>query len=161
MPCLVDGPMPVRIISPPKKEVTCHAKSLPTKWIKHPTETTADGSVLQPCLEVEFDIVSNKTLRSVSSMLRRYIQCIACDLALIVEKPLPNDKDEPSACLALWRFDRIDIDSCPALPSRNQDSADSTTESNKNAKLRADVKRASEIVNLSQAELATIRERAE
>ena len=140
--------MPVRIIAPPKKEVTVHGSILPTEWKKHPAETTRNGTTLQPCLELEVDIVSNSTLRNVSGMLRRYIKHISLDLAIIIEKPTPKDEDEPSACIGLWRFDHIDVDRCPRLPDRNA----------RDTKLQADVRRASAIVHLTPNELATITE---
>jgi hypothetical protein len=94
-------------------------------------------------------MVSNSTLRSVSGMLRKYIQAISLDIAVIIAKPTPNDPDEPSACVGLWRFDHIDVDRCPPLPSRSSNS------------FAADVFRASSLSNLSTQELITITEEAE
>lgn len=148
--------MPVRIIAPPKRELTIHSSSLPTKWTRHDIETMDDGRKLKPCIEVEFDIVSNKTLRSVTSMLTRYISSISLDLALIVDKPTPESEDEPSACLAMWRFDHIDVANCPKMPPRTvEDEPISCCEAS-TAELRADVRRASTIANISAAELAFI-----
>jgi hypothetical protein len=151
----MDGPMPVRIIAPPKRELTINSSRLPKKWIRHDTETTPGGRVLKPCIEIEFDIVSNKTLRSVTSMLTRYVQSISLDLALIVDKPTPESEDEPSACLAMWRFDHIDIANCPKMPPRTTVDEPSCCD-NSTAELRADVRRASLIANISTEELATI-----
>lgn len=144
----MDGPLPIRIIAPPKKEITVQGSILPTKWIKHAAKTSPDGSTLHPCLELEVDMVSNSTLRSVSGMLRKYIKAISLDLAVIIAKPTPNDPDEPSACVGLWRFDHINIERCPPLPSRTSNS------------LAADVFRASSLSNLSPQELVTITEEA-
>lgn len=152
--------MPVRIIAPPKRELTIHSKILPTKWIRHEIETMPDGRKLAPCIEVEFDIVSNKTLRSVTSMLTRYISSISLDLALVVDKPTPESEDEPSACLAMWRFDHIDVSKCPKMPPRTiveDDEPISCCEvTSTTAELRADVRRASAIANISAAELASL-----
>ena len=151
LPCLVDGPLPIRIIAPPKKEITVQGQTLPTKWIKHAAKTCADGTILQPCLELEVDIISNSTLRSVSGILRNYIKGISLDLAIIVGSPgLVNDPEELGACLGLWRFDHIDIDRCPRLPRRDAFSSP----------LEADIRRASQVVHLSPQELATIAEEA-
>ena len=129
--------------------MTVQGSILPTKWIKHAAKTSPDGSTLHPCLELEVDIVSNSTLRSLGGMLRKYIKGISLDLAVIIAKPTPNDPDEPSACVGLWRFDHIDVNRCPQLPSRSSSS------------LAADVVRASSLSNLSPQELVTITEEAE
>jgi len=73
---------------------------------------------------------------------------ISLDLAVIVDKPNPNSPSEPSACLGLWRFDHIDIDRCPPLPDRNVGPTE----------LQRNLARASQIVQMSPEELATIQE---
>lgn len=150
LPCLVDGPLPIRILAPPKKEVTIQGNILPTKWIKHTATTASDGTVLHPCLELEVDLISKSTLRNVSGVLRNYMKSFCIDLAVILSKPTPDDPDEPGACVGLWCVDHIDIDRCPRLPDRSRYAS----------KLEADIMRASSVVRLSAQELATITEEA-
>jgi hypothetical protein len=88
-------------------------------------------------------------------MLTRYIHSISLDLALIVDKPTPESDDEPSACLAMWRFDHIDVANCPKMPPRTTVDDISCCEVS-TAELRADVRRASVIANISAAELAIL-----
>ena len=115
---------------------------LPSKWVFHEAETAPNGQPLKPCLEVELDIVSNGTLRSISSMLRRYIKGISLDLAIIVDKPTPESPDEPSACLGLWRFHHIDVDSCPPMPQRQMGETE----------LQKNIRRASQFAGISPSQ---------
>ena len=143
LPCLVDGPLPIKIMAPPKKELTVSCASLPSKWKFHNKTTLEDGTVLHPVLEMEIDVISNSAIRSISAMLKRYIKMIALDLALVIQTPDGQTKQEPEACLGLWRFDHIDIMTCPPLPQRVE---------------RQDVHRASQFVHLSEEELAAMKE---
>ena len=148
LPCLVDGPLPIRILAPPKKEITIQGSILPTKWIKHAATTSSDGTMLHPCLELEVDLIWKSTLRNVSGILRNYMKSFCIDLAIILSKPTLDDPDEPGACVGLWCVDHIDIDQCPRLPDRARYAS----------KLEADIMRASSVVHLSAHELATIAE---
>mmetsp|Transcript_50425 Transcript_50425/g.75363 ORF Transcript_50425/g.75363 Transcript_50425/m.75363 type:complete len:92 (+) Transcript_50425:2-277(+) len=77
-------------------------------------------------------------------MLRRYIKHISLDVAVVIEKPDKQKEPEPAACLALWRFDMIDVDTCPPLPPR-----DAATEKN-------DALRASQLVGLSTEQITAL-----
>lgn len=43
LPSLVGGPMPIRMVAPPKREMTIHCTMLPTKWRKVDRCRTPDG----------------------------------------------------------------------------------------------------------------------
>ena len=118
LPCLVDGPLPIKMIAPPKKELSVSCASLPSQWKFHKKEIRADGTVLEPVLEMEIDVISNAAIRGVSGMLKRYIKSIALDLAVIIHAPDPQE--EPEACLGLWRFDHIDVETCPTIAAETR-----------------------------------------
>jgi hypothetical protein len=78
-------------------------------------------------------------------MLKRYIRLIALDLAVVIHTPDGQTEQEPEACLGLWRFDHIDVLTCPPLSTRQDQRRD-------------DMYRASRFMRLSEEELAVIQE---
>ena len=90
-------------------------------WKKHPAKVNDSGeTILHPCLEVECDLMANRAMRSVASLVKRYMQGMVGDVAVLIEKPYLQEEDEPRACLGMCRFDRIDVLTCPAMPPRKE-----------------------------------------
>ena len=54
IPSLVEGPMPVKMIAPPKKEISLHCDRLQLAW----KSLEGDGNKLCPHLEVTLDCLS-------------------------------------------------------------------------------------------------------
>ena len=65
--------------------------------------------------------MANTTMRSVASIVKRYLGSIVGDAAILIEKPYLQEEEEPTACLGMCRFDRIDVNSCPDIPPRLED----------------------------------------
>lgn len=119
LPSLVDAPLPIRMIAPAKSEVTIQGSMLPLSWYEKRESMTHDRRKHKKALlEVDCDITSNKTIRKVTSMVRRYINKITIDVALVIGKPDDQKEDEPSACLGLLRFDKVDLETCAILPQK-------------------------------------------
>lgn len=62
--------------------------------------------------------MANGAMRSVSSMVKRYLGSMVADAAVMIEKPDLQEESKPTACLGMIRFDRIDVSGCSALPPR-------------------------------------------
>jgi hypothetical protein len=77
-----------------------------------------EGPESCPIIEVTLDMVGNRAIRGMASLVKRYLNSISVDLAAIISKPDGQEKDEPEACLGLWRLHHIDISKCPPLPDR-------------------------------------------
>ena len=91
-------------------------------WKKHPATVDQNGeTVLHPCLEVECDLVANRTMRSVAALVKRYMVSIVGDVAFLIEKPELQEEDEPRAVLGMCRFDRLDVSQCPDMPPRMEE----------------------------------------
>jgi hypothetical protein len=118
LPYVVDGPYPIKVLSPPKKEVTINCALLPTKWHQHEGETRTDGRYLYPCLELELDLMATKVMRGFASLVKRYLSKMLVDVAVTIDKPDLQQEEELSACIGMWRFDKVDISHCPNLPNR-------------------------------------------
>lgn len=112
--------MAIKMLAPPKYEYTIHCERLPTKWRQVSASTReSDGRFLHPCLEVELDLMANKTVRGFASLAKRYLSKMSVDVAVTIDKPDLQEQDELSACVAMWRFDRVDLSQCPMLPARD------------------------------------------
>jgi Protein ENHANCED DISEASE RESISTANCE 2, C-terminal len=125
IPSVVDGPLPIRMVAPPKKETVVNCDYLPISWKLH-KEQDIEGGKLHSHLEATLDCMTSRAIRSMASLVKRYLHVLAVDIAVVVAAPDKQSELEPSACLGLWRFDHIDISMCPNLPDRyaNEESPD-------------------------------------
>ena len=117
MPHIVEGPLPVRMLAPKGKELVVSRESLPVTWRKYHAETK-NGRRLHPCFETELDCMSDKTMRGMAGIVKRYLKSLAIDVAAIIMKPDDITEDESQACVTTWSFDKIDVDMCPEMPPR-------------------------------------------
>lgn len=62
--------------------------------------------------------MANRAMRGMASLVKRYLSSISVDVAVTIDKPDGQVEDELSACVGMWRFDMIDVSSCPKLPER-------------------------------------------
>ena len=118
IPSIVDGPLAVKVLAPPKKEMLLNCAFLPVSWRQYASETTSKGRKLCPALEVTLDCLSNRAMRSMAGIVKRNLQRLSIDMAAVIGKPITQEEDEPQACLGLWRLDHVDIASCPQFPHR-------------------------------------------
>lgn len=150
LPYVVDGPMPIRVMAPPKRELTVHCDMLPTKWHQLNGCTRAsDGRYLYPCLELELDLMANKTMRGFASLVKRYLGKMSIDVAVIIDTPDLQDEEELSACVGMWRFDKVDVSACPQLPDRLGHS------------VKADTIRASLLMQQTELDVQSVRQELE
>lgn len=149
LPYVVDGPLPIRVLAPPKREMTVHCDMLPTKWRQSGGTTRSDGRYLYPCLELDLDLMANKMMRGFSSLVNRHLHRISVDVAFVINKPDMQQEDEPSACLGMGRFDRVDVSECPNLPERLGQS------------VRADTIRATMLLQQTEMDIQSVRQELE
>lgn len=117
IPSLAEGPRAMSLLAPPKKERLVHCETLPITWRQHGA-CIKDGRKLYPHLEATLDCMTNRAVRSLTCMVKRYLHALSVDVAVVIAKPEEQEESEPSACLGLWRFDHINIYECPTLPDR-------------------------------------------
>ena len=120
VPYIVDGPMAIRMIKPKPQEFSIHGVRHPVTWhqVRKKTDSKT-GSVSSALLECDIDVVSNPTIRKIVSMVRPHMSKITIDLALIVSKPKGSEVEEPSACIGMWRVDKVDFETCAVLPQKS------------------------------------------
>ena len=68
--------------------------------------------------EVALDLMVNSTMRGMASLVKSYLSRMSIDLCAIISKPKGQEKDEPEACLGLWRLHRLNVGQYPTLPDR-------------------------------------------
>ncbi|KAL3796014.1 hypothetical protein HJC23_013071 [Cyclotella cryptica] len=122
VPFVVDGPMAIRLIKPKPQAFTLTGIRHPVTW--HDVPKSIDpktGRVSSALLEFDVDLVSNKGIRKVTSMVRPHLSKITMDIALILSKPHESEADEPSACISMWRIDKVDFESCAVFPQKSVD----------------------------------------
>jgi hypothetical protein len=121
IPSLVEGPLPVRVLFPPKTEFVVYGNNLPISW-RQENETMSDRKKCAH-LEATLDCMSNKGIRAATSLVKKYLRSVSVDIAFVIGAASPsddtNDTDsELTACLGLLRLDHIDVEQCPTLPGR-------------------------------------------
>jgi hypothetical protein len=112
--------MAIRLIRPKPQEFNIHGIRHPVTW--HQVSKSIDPQTRKESaaiLECDIDLVSNPTIRKVVSMVRPHLSKITIDLALIVSKPKGSEVDENSACIGMWRIDKVDFEGCAILPQKS------------------------------------------
>jgi hypothetical protein len=118
IPSLVDGPMPIRVMAPPKREKVVHCDWMPITWNQHEEEIDSKGNVLYPVLEAVLDCMTSRAIRSMAGLVKKYLHMLSIDVAVVIGTPDGQSEIEPSACLGMWRFHHIEISNSPQLPDR-------------------------------------------
>lgn len=125
IPSVVDAPGAVKLVAPAKREIPIHSEGfLPVSWRVHNREKTPEGRVLCPTIECELDCMTSRAIRGMAGLVKRNLKKLAIDCAVIIGNPVKSKtKEEPEACLGLWRFNHVDISECPAFPKRHDHQA--------------------------------------
>ena len=155
IPSVVEGPLAVKVLAPPKREIVVSCCILAVSWRKYEAEIDPkSGRQLAPILEIELDCMSNRAMRAMAGIVKRNLERLSIDVAVVVQKPDGQVEDEPQACLAMWRFNHIDVSTCPIFPDREAYEAE-LLKSHEPLSLRSDpdVRRASSIVRMTSEEL--------
>jgi len=150
IPSVADGPLAIRLIAPPKREVQISCALLPVTWRKYEAEVAPPhGRKLEPLLEIELDCVQTATMRAMAALAKRNIKSVALDVAIVISKPEGQKEEEPEACVGIWRFNKIDVSECCSFPDAYEEEAAARGQ-------HPDVFRASAVVGLNRGELEKI-----
>jgi hypothetical protein len=153
IPSVVEGPLAVKVLAPPKKEMLLNCALLPVSWQQYNPETS-EGRKLCAALEVTLDCMSNRAMRGMAGIVKRNLKHLSIDMACVIGKPAgqEEDEDESEACLGLWRMDHIDVSACPGFPDRWANEASEKGQD-------PDVFRATKLVNMSDSEMQELSSR--
>ena len=112
-PCLVEGPLPIKMMASPGEEYEVGSEYLPMQW--HLDEGR-EGEA--PLLGLDIDCTSDKALRTAASLAKRYLYSVSIDVGVVIEN------EDVACCLGLFRMDKIDTKTCPELPEHTVEEED-------------------------------------
>ena len=109
----MNGPLAIRLIKPPPIEVNIHGYRHPVTYHKAPRSIDpVTGKIKHRLIECDVDLLSEKTVRKITGIVRPHLPGITIDCAFIISKPKDSDIEEPSCCVGLWRIDQVDFEKC-------------------------------------------------
>lgn len=119
VPELVQAPYAIRLMAPKSTTgTTVHQEGL-VSTVYHEADVTEAHPA--PILEVTFDFMEQRTVRNMSSLVKRYLPTMSVDMALCIGAPdedLDAAEKEPEAVLGMWRLDQLTMEDYPQLPDR-------------------------------------------
>ena len=122
LPCLVDGPLAVRMLVPPKKELVGRATLMPPfNWYKENESVDRFGRKKCALIEGSVDVATDRLSRGVTSILRRYFDSFLIDVAFVIDHPEFQEEFEPSCIIGLCKLDHINVTKCAVLPMKSDD----------------------------------------
>lgn len=120
LPCLVDGPFIIKAMAPPKTEITVAGNRIPLTWHQYDQSVDKTGKTRAALLEADCDLISDSAVRKITNIVRGQVKKVKIDCAMIIDKPYLSTDDEPSACIGLWRMDRVDMKQTAILPEKDE-----------------------------------------
>ena len=121
-PSLVEGPLPVRLIAPAKRELTITRDDLPLHWYQVDESVDKRGKTQAAILEVDCDLMSSMAVRNMAYLCRKHIKKLSVDCAMVIGQPNSKRKSkEPTASLGTWKIHKVNFDACPGMPPQTDD----------------------------------------
>ena len=123
IPMVVKAPYVVKMIAPNASEMTMHTP-------RHPVSITKVNKVVDPItgkttsaavMEVGVDFYTTAAIGRIVNIVLPHLGSITIDVALVIHPPWGAEgveADEPSACIGVWRIDKVDFMSCAQLPEQ-------------------------------------------
>ena len=123
VPCVVKAPYLVKIISPDPTEMTMHTPRHPVsiKKVNKVVDKSTGKTTAAALMEVGVDFYSSAAIGRIINIVMPHLGSITIDVALVVAPPwgaTGDEKKEPSACIGVWRIDKVDFTRCAQLPEK-------------------------------------------
>jgi hypothetical protein len=118
IPCFVDGPRAIKLLRPKPIEVIVNNDVMhPATWFDvPPARDPITKKTEHAILELDMNFVSSRGIRRILSIARPHLQSITIDIAFIISKPQDSQDEEPTACLGLFRVDKVDFEKFAVTP---------------------------------------------
>lgn len=121
MPVVTDAKTPVRLVAPTRKEFKTSASSAPVTWSQEDENVDANGKVMAAILEIAVDCLSDKAIRTFTNFMKRYVETMTCEAALILDRPNESTCENTAAYLSFFKWDKVDLTSCAILPPKTEE----------------------------------------
>ena len=122
VPVVVKAPYVVKMVAPNSCEMILHTPRHPVTIKKvHKSEDPFTGKKSEALMEVDIDFYTNAAFGRIINIVFPHLGSITIDVALVIQAPCDaqgNAAAEPSACLGVWRIDKVDFLSCAQLPEQ-------------------------------------------
>jgi len=123
VPMVVKAPYVVKIIAPNACEMTMHTPRHPVnikkvnKVVDPSTGETSAAALMEVCV----DFYTSAAIGRIINIVMPHLGSITIDVALVIAPPWGAEgaeANEPSACIGVWRIDKVDFMSCAQLPEQ-------------------------------------------
>ena len=120
LPMVVKAPYMVKLIAPDPTLNAIHQPMSPVtikkinKVVDPATGKTKEAAVM----ELGVDFYTSKAIGRLINIVMPHLGSITLDIAFVIAAPWGEEGTEPSACLGVWRIDKVDFMSCAQLPEK-------------------------------------------
>ncbi|KAL7498394.1 hypothetical protein ACHAWT_006228 [Skeletonema menzelii] len=121
IPMVVKAPYVVKIIAPDPSEMTMHTGRHPMsiKKVNKVVDPATGNTTAAAVMEFGVDFYTSAAIGRIINIVMPHLGSITVDLAIVIAPPWGaegEEADEPSACLGVWRIDKVDFMSFAQLP---------------------------------------------
>ena len=123
IPMVVKAPYVVKIIAPDPSEMTMHTGRHPMsiKKVNKVVDPATGKTTAAAVMEFGVDFYTSAAIGRIINIVMPHWGSITVDLAIVIAPPWGaegEEADEPSACLGVWRIDKVDFMSFAQLPEK-------------------------------------------
>ena len=123
IPMVVKAPYVVKMISPDPSEMTMHSDRHPMsiKKINKVVDPKTGETTAAAVMECGVDFYTSAAIGRLINIVMPHLGSITIDLAFVIAPPWGAEGEsanEPSACLGVWRIDKVDFREFAQMPEK-------------------------------------------
>ena len=123
IPMVVAAPYVVKLIAPEPSAMTMHSPNHPItiKKVNKVVDPKTGKTTAAAVMEVGVDFYTSAAIGRIINIVMPHLKSITIDVAFVIEKPVDavgEEANEPSACLGVWRIDKVDFVNFAQLPEK-------------------------------------------
>ena len=118
LPMVVKAPYLVKMIAPDPTLNAIHQPMSPVtiKKVNKVVDPLTGSTTAAAVMEVGVDFHTSRAIGRLINIVMPHLGSITLDIAFVVAAPWGKEGTEPSACLGVWRIDKVDFMSFAQLP---------------------------------------------
>ena len=118
LPMVVKAPYLVKMIAPDPTLNAIHQPMSPVtiKKVNKVVDPATGKTTAAAVMEVGVDFHTSRAIGRLINIVMPHLGSITLDIAFVVAAPWGKEGTEPSACLGVWRIDKVDFMSFAQLP---------------------------------------------
>lgn len=117
---VVNAPYLVKMIAPDPTLNAIHQPMSPVtiKKVNKAVDPTTGKTKAAAVMEVGVDFYTSAAIGRLINIVMPHLGSITLDIAFVIAAPWGKEGTEPSACLGVWRIDKVDFMKCAQLPEK-------------------------------------------